>query len=327
MQEASIHCQKIAAISNPLSGRNKRGGFTKFVNLIQEYPTITHFVVSKKNEILNVLAVCKQKNIQIIIVNGGDGTLQLILTFLLKDEQQDYSPKIVLLRAGTTSMNYGDVGCRGSHKSILNKLMQSEKSGVTDFKQVDRVSIRMTLGKDKSSICGMFFGAGAIHSGILYCRQNLHTKGMRGELGPSMAMIRFLFDWVMSGSLVKPVKAIIYLDNNQQLEGVFSVLVGTSLHRLLMGAFPFWGKKSSENSFGFTAIKQNAPGPLPTFFKILRGHAPQVNNHSNYYYSLNMTAVKMKIYDGFTLDGELFGQEGQCTEVTMQATKPLTYLV
>jgi hypothetical protein len=185
----------------------------------------------------------------------------------------------------------------------------------------------MCLVKEQRSVCGMFFGAGAIHSGILYCRQNLHTKGIRGELGPSMAMIRYLFDWLMSGKLVKPVKAIIFVDNNKQIEGVFSVLVSTSLHRLLMGVFPFWAKETSPHSFSFTAIKQNAPGPMQALFNILRGNAPQVKDHQNYYYSLKMIALKIKIYDGFTLDGELFGQDGQCTEVDLQATKPLTYLV
>lgn len=327
MQETSSHCQKIAAVSNPLSGKNKRGGFDKFAHLIQKYPAITHFVVSQANEILDALAVCKQQQVQIIIVNGGDGTLQLLLTFLRNDEQQYYNPKILLLRAGTTSMNYGDVGCRGSHKSILNKLMQSANSGLEAFKEVERSSIRICLLKEKRSICGMFFGAGAIHSGILYCRQNLHTKGMRGEFGPSLAMLRYFFDWVFAGKLVKPVKAIIYRDNDKKIEGVFTVLVSTSLHRLLMGVFPFWAKKTSSHSFSFTAIKQSAPRPLQAFSKILRGHAPQVKNHADYYYSLSADTVKIAIYDEFTLDGELFGQEGQCTEIELQATKLLTYLI
>lgn len=327
MQETSSHCHKIAAISNPLSGKNKRGGFAKFAELIQIYPTITHFVVSNANEIRKAIVDCKQQNFHIIVVNGGDGTLQLILTFLLHNEQQDYSPKILLLRAGTTSMNYGDVGCRGSHKTIVNKLIQSANSGILAFKEIERPAIKMHLVKEKKSVCGMFFGAGAIHSGILYCRQNLHTKGMRGELGPSLAMIRFLFDWVTSGKLVKPVKAIIYMDNGQHIEGNFSVMMSTALHRLLMGIFPFWENKSSAYSFSLTAIKQGAPMPMKAFLNILRGRRPQVKNHADYYYSADVNTVKIKICGGFTLDGELFGREGQYTEVHLQATKPLKYLV
>lgn len=326
MQNASSHFQKIAVISNPSSGKNKRGGFDKFDCLIQKYPTITHFIANQAKEIKFALEACKQQKTQVIVVNGGDGTLQLVLTFLRGDDQQTYNPKILLLRAGTTSMSYGDVGCRGSHKSILEKLVDCSQGDVVVFKEVERSSIRMHLVKNKTSICGMFFGAGAIHSGILYCRQNLHTKGMRGELGPSLAMIRFLFDWVTTGKLVKPVKAMFSISGSKNIEGVFTVLVITTLNRLLMNAFPFWAGKPTSRYLNFTAIKQGAPKPLLAFMKILRGYAPQVKNHADYYYSLSPNVVKITINDGFTLDGELFGQIGESTEIELQVTKPVIFL-
>ena len=111
MQGASSPSCEIVAISNPLSGKNKRGGFEEFDHLIRKYPAITHYVASQASEIVNALRICKQQNVKIIIINGGDGTLQLVLTFLRNDTQQIYNPKLVLLKAGTTSMNYGDVGC------------------------------------------------------------------------------------------------------------------------------------------------------------------------------------------------------------------------
>ena len=54
----------------------------------------------------------------------------------------------------------------------------------------------------------MFFGAGAIYSGILYCRQKLHTKGIRGEVGPSIAMVWFLLDWLTLNRLTNPAKGL-----------------------------------------------------------------------------------------------------------------------
>lgn len=327
MQETLSHCHRIAAISNPRSGKNKRGGFDKFSRLVQGYPYITHYVAHQANEIITALTQCKQNNTFIIIVNGGDGTLQLILTFLRKNGRQEYDPKILLLRAGTTSMNYGDVGCRGTHQSILKKLALSEKSNNTAFDEVQRTSIRMQLLKDKKIICGMFFGAGAIYSGILYCRQNLHTRGMRGEMGPSIAMLRYLFDWITTGSLVKPVKAVVHSGSHETIEGVFTILIGTSLHRLLMGVFPFWGVRPVKDHFSLTLIKQDAPKPLIAFSNILRGRAPQIEHDANNYYSLASDSVEITVYGGFTLDGELFGEEGQCTEIKLQATKPVTFLV
>ena len=110
---ANAASKTIAAISNPRSGKNKRGGFEKFIDALKEYPEIPHFILKDSAELYAVMQQCQEQRIDIIVVNGGDGTLQLVLTFLRAQEDQAYNPQILLLRAGTTSMSFGDVGCRG----------------------------------------------------------------------------------------------------------------------------------------------------------------------------------------------------------------------
>ena len=182
---------KIAALSNPLSGKNKRGGFEKFIKAIEKYPQIPHVAVSNPNEIEDALQQFSREKIQIIILNGGDGTLQTVLTYLKHKQDAVFNPELLLLQAGTTSMSFGDVGCKGKLDNILNKIIQYGNGDHQQLTKIQRPVLRMKLAKPKKIICGMFFGAGAIYSGILYCRQHLHTKGIRGELGPSIAMIWF----------------------------------------------------------------------------------------------------------------------------------------
>ena len=125
----------VVAISNPLSGKNKRGGFESFAKQITAYTAIDHLVTSNEAEIVQALNQCKQRGVAIIVVNGGDGTLQCVLSFLKQDTHLDYTPELLLLQAGTTSMAFGDVGCKAPLQATLEGLIAYADGQKTSFKK------------------------------------------------------------------------------------------------------------------------------------------------------------------------------------------------
>ena len=317
---------KVAAISNPHSGKNKRGGFNEFASCLKQYPEIHHFIVSQPTEIFDALHECANNDVQVILVNGGDGTLQLILTYLCIENNSSYEPSLLLLKAGTTSMSYGDVGCKGKLDMIIPDLVKHLQDQPSRIKLSPRSALHLYLPKTEKKVCGMFFGAGAIYSGILYCRQNLHTKGVRGELGPTIAMLRFLLDWIVGGDLAVPSKANVTIDKTS-VQGIYNVITATTLQRLLMGVFPFWGEKKHDNDFAFSLIESQAPHPFRAFCNIMRGREPNVPLSKKAYQSYCPKVIKLSIQGGFTLDGELFGNEDDTCDVELSATKPVKFLV
>ena len=68
------HDRTIAVISNPFSGRNRRGGFAFFETVIERYPEILHIVASDPADIIEALQKLSLDKIDILILNGGDGT-------------------------------------------------------------------------------------------------------------------------------------------------------------------------------------------------------------------------------------------------------------
>ena len=202
MRRDNIEKYRIVAISNPRSGRNKRGKFEKFSKILKSYSSIQHIVTTYEEDLIEALETCKQNTCEVLIVNGGDGTLLHILTYLKLPENQSFKPRLVLLKAGTTSMAYGDVGCKLKLQTTLEEIFKYLSRESNKLTATKREVLRMTLPEKSQVVCGMFFGAGAIYNGILYCRQNIHTKGMRGELGPSMAMIRYILDWLTVNKLI-----------------------------------------------------------------------------------------------------------------------------
>ncbi len=319
----------IAAISNPLSGRNKRGAFELFDREVAKYSSINHIAASQPQKIIQALEDFRNTGAHYLIVNGGDGTLQTILTYLKQEPRIGFSPELILLRAGTTSMTFGDVGCAGKIGDVLKRIVKysERETGFPLFRRVSRPVLQMTIPERKKVVCGMFFGAGAIYSGILYCRQNLHTKGMRGELGPSIAMLRFLFDWVTVNKLTVPAKACIEVDGLDSITGEFGIIVATTLDRLLMGVYPFWGAGDKSTNPALTLIKRNPPRSVKAFSSILRGQPPGVESQANYYHSYFPNSVRIVIENGFTLDGELFGEQGVSTELFLRSAGNVNFLV
>ena len=318
---------KIAALSNPYSGRNKRGGLVKFEHVISKYPAIKHLIVSQPNEIAASLKEFAQQKVEIIILNCGDGTLQAVLTYLKHLQKDKFSPQLLLLRAGTTSMAFGDVGCKGDLDKILKRVTQYADGNMQKLRSVQRPILRMHLPKSNITLCGMFFGAGAIYSGILYCRQKLHTKGVRGEIGPSIAMLWFLLDWMTVNKLAVPARATIDINANNLVKGEFNIIAATTMQRLLMGVFPFWGGEAKNCGLSFTSIKSNPPNVIRALINILRGRAPKVEVQPEYYHSYCPKTLIIEIENGFTLDGELFGEEGVNTKIILDTAGTANFLV
>lgn len=326
MNSRNIEEKYIVAISNPRSGRNKRGGFDKFTKAIVKFPAIEHIVTDSENGLIAALDTCKYKQCRVLVVNGGDGTLLHILTYLKQQSNSNFNPYLVLLRAGTTSMAYGDVGCRGKLENVLAKLQVFAAHTESSLNKVERSVLKMSLPQENQVLCGMFFGAGAIYNGILYCRQTLHTKGIRGEVGPSMAMIRYLFDWLTTNRMTTSTNAKICFEGGVTLEDEFTIITATTLHRLLMGVYPFWSNGHNKAGIPITIIKKNAPNPARAFIKILLGKQPNIEFGQECYISMHSSRIVFEVNDGFTLDGELFGSANKTSKVILESAGKVTFL-
>ena len=316
----------IVAISNPRSGRNKRGGFETFTQAVKIFSEISHIVTENEHELTDALKQCEMQNSQILIVNGGDGTLLQVLTYLKTMCQNKYTPVLVLLQSGTTSMAYGDVGCKGAHDKVLSNVVNYSNGDKSSLSETPRQVLQMTLPAEGKVICGMFFGAGVIYNGILYCRQKMHTKGIRGEVGPSMTMFRYLLDWMTVKKLTTSSHANIQIEERKSVSGEYTIITATTLHRLLAGVFPFWGSNRSQHYFSLTLIKKNAPKAFTAFTKILTKKAAGLEKQSDFYQSDCPTKAILDIKDGFTLDGELFGKEGESTKVILCTAGEINFL-
>ena len=70
---------RIGVISNPLSGGNQNG-LGPIHQVIRRHPEVVHLEASTPEEVFSVLESFASANVDFIAVNGGDGTIQAVLT-------------------------------------------------------------------------------------------------------------------------------------------------------------------------------------------------------------------------------------------------------
>ena len=297
---------KIGVLINPLSGGNLNG-LGAIRRVIGENPNVLHQDAQSPREVLEALRQFARRDVNLLAVNGGDGTVQAVLTHLFHHQPFQSMPLLTVLQSGTTSMTARDVGFSGSRVKSLRKLFQWAADGVGQPQLIQRPVLEV-MSPGHPPRCGMFFGAAAIYQGIQYFHRNVNARGLRGEIGPGITILRFL--WAAASqrsSFIAAVPITVALDEHppQQFDS-FVVLVST-LERLFLGLYPYWGCENGP--LHYTALRARPRYLLRALSSILRGRRGAYGLPQNGFHSHNVDEVKLYLDSGYTLDGQLYTPE------------------
>jgi hypothetical protein len=151
----------------------------------------------------------------------------------------------------------------------------------------------------------MFFGASAIYQGIQYFHRNVNSRGLKGEIGPGLTILRFLWAAILqNSSFIPPIPITVTMDDQPAHEfDSFMVLVST-LERLFLGLYPYWG--SETGPLHYSAVRARPQYFLRSLPSLLRGRQGRFVGPENGYYSHNVREIKLNMDSGFTLDGQLY---------------------
>ena len=105
---------RIGLLSNPHSGRNRRM-LGHLQSIVTAAGGIHHEITPDVSDIPLALRRMAQADIEVVAVNGGDGSVALVLGCLLSGDSPFPSPPLLCaLPGGTTNVTVGDVGIRGA---------------------------------------------------------------------------------------------------------------------------------------------------------------------------------------------------------------------
>jgi hypothetical protein len=291
-------------LSNPLSGGNRKG-LRSIREVLSSYPEALHREVHTFADVLSAMADFARREVNLVIVNGGDGTVHGALTALFSNRTFETPPFIAVLRAGTTSMIGGDVGLAGSPRHALRRLLHwvAKREGRPELLSRSVMSVRAPL--HENPLCGTFLGAGSIYEGIRFFHRRVNTPGIRGEIGPAVTLLVFLLSLLRRNSKrLSAVPVETSLDGQPPEEKAWLMLFVTSLERLFLGMRPFWG--NGGGSLHFTAIAEHPLCFWRSLPFLVRGRKGPHVRPENGFYSREISEGRLSMAGGFTLDGELY---------------------
>lgn len=314
-------CLRVGVLTNPNSGGNKKGGRAVH-DVLAKWPDTVHHAAYEPESIARALSRFAQHGIDLLIINGGDGTIQATLTSLGNSDFFDSPPLLALLRSGTTSMLSRDIGIPGTPAFALQRILEWANCTNTDFSALARPVMRVQrLGQPP--LFGMFFGAGLICRGIKLFHSKDNPMGWRGQLMPTITMIRLLLSILFKDRAhAAPLASSISMDGRPPEASEVHLLLASTLERLFLGMRPYWGE--GDGPVHFTAIKTEPRYLLSVLFSVFRS---QKNCHAipdNGYISHNINELQLEMEGDFTLDGELYDAgEGK---VTITPAGPVLFL-
>jgi hypothetical protein len=306
---------RIGVLINPKSGGNKNG-LSEIRNTISDFPQGLQRDARTPEDVLAAVTDFAQQKVDLIAISGGDGTVQAVLTALFHHRPFETLPLLTILHAGTTSMIAGDVGVTGSRKRALQRLFHWSQTGEGYPLIVQRPVLKVQLPNQEIRY-GMFFGAAGIYNGIQYCRRNMHTKGLRGELGPGLTLSRYLWAIARNSSEIVPSAPItVEMDQQPPQYQDCLVLIISTLERLFLGLHPFWGTETG--SVHFTAVRSRPRHLFRALPSILRGRKGRYCTPDNGFFSHNVEELRLRLDAGFTLDGQMYAPESRQSSIVLQ---------
>lgn len=146
---------RIGIIANPHSKLNKRN---------PDRQKLLGYIVGEKGrvEVTKSLEELKkvaddfcEKGVNIVAINGGDGTISRTLTAIINAYEGKQLPQIALLRGGTMNVVASELGIKGLPEQVLYRLIEAYSSATPSKTEKFR-----TLCVDKEKY-GFLFGNGA----------------------------------------------------------------------------------------------------------------------------------------------------------------------
>jgi diacylglycerol kinase (ATP) len=298
--EAILHrIVRTAVLTNPHSSRNRRQ-LARVRALLDG--RVLHRVTDAAADLPRVLAELRAEGVEVLGINGGDGTIHEVLTVLAREQPPGSLPALALLPGGTTNMSARDVnhGPLGLRVAIERFLAIAERGPLP----VRRGVIRVDDGRNVR--CGFIFGMGAVIRGIEYFHERVVAKGARQEWATGLAVLRTAWGIARRERIFSEGVTLEARLDGETRRGTASIFLVSALERLLLGIRPFWGR--GPGPLAVTWVADDARRFLRKFPALLRGQGERLAE-SDGYLSRRSQRVEVTAQENYTIDGEIYRPE------------------
>ena len=316
----------VALLSNPRSTGNL-SMLPRMRSYCAAHSDVFHYEVESIEQIGEALRTIARVSPKILVVNGGDGTVQAALTELYLGGHFDGSPPpVAVLPNGKTNLIALDLGAVGDPIAALARVIEIARTGIEEHVVV-RELIALSDGTDGARpVLGMFLGGAGLADTILYCRNKIYPLGLPNSISHVLTAIAVLLTLILGirtaflPPAATPLK--VSMMRQGQLHGRFSLLIVTTLHKLLLGSST--AGSADAGSLQMMVVEQR---PIPLLRALFAGIFGRVGRD-------RMDGVHFERGDeiriegdrsSVVLDGEIF-QADPGRPIILKTTPPVPFL-
>jgi hypothetical protein len=322
---------RVALLSNPKSTGN-RALLPRVRSFCASHPEIFHYEVERVEQIDAALRTIARIRPSVLIINGGDGTVQSTLTELYHGDHFDGAPPpVAVLPNGKTNLIALDLGATGDPIVALERVLELAR-GPLDPHIITRELIALTqeengVGNGLKPVLGMFLGGAGLTDVMLYCRHKIYPLGLPNWLSHFLTLIALLVTLVLGVRAAflpdRPAPVRVSLIRQGQIQGRFALLIVTTLRKLLIGSKVAAGQPHS-GALQLMAVEQN---PIALVRAIIAGLFGKLGSsfmpgvHVGRGDEIRIEGERSSVI----LDGEIFSAR-RGGSIVLRQTDPLPFL-
>ncbi len=313
----------IGVLINPLGGEARKR-IVAINRIATKIPNALIHQASDLQAFHSAIDTLMQAEIDLLVIVGGDGTVQAILTHLFTICPSHQWPIIAIVPGGTTNMTALDLGVKDKPDNALQRLCDLLKhANEPELKQRSAICIEQ-VGADK--IYGMFFAVGLIARGVKFSRSDVKKIGITGGIFTVLIMFRSLIGLLLGQRSEEwaPVDLTITQENGTVHQGTYLFAMISSLDHLLLNIRPYWG--SEQAPLHVTMVERERKRLWRAIWPLLIGRGGGLKEEEGYF-SHNAHTLKLNMNDEFIVDGELFRSCSQHEPLCISASEPINFLV
>jgi hypothetical protein len=315
----------VALLSNPNSTGNRL-----VLPAVRTYcaknPDIFHYEVEEIGQITKALEMIARVKPKVLVINGGDGTVQSALTELYHGGHfEGTPPPVAVLPNGKTNLIALDLGAHGDPLEALAQIVEVAKGDLTEHIVV-REMIALTDGSEGARpVLGMFLGGAGLAETILYCRNKIYPLGLPNGLSHFIAGIAILFTTIFgikADFLPKRAMPVsISFVRQGELQGIFSVLIVTTLEKLLLGGRT---ETTQRGHMKFMAVDHRPWAMIRAVFSSVIGRLGRHQVDGLYLQQGDSIRIESD-QSSVVLDGEVF-EARKNQPIVLRSTAPVPFL-
>lgn len=246
----------IGIITNPHSRRNRR-----FPEQMRRLAYVlgdndTYELTNKIDDVRMVAQRFKKSEIDILALNGGDGTNHVTLSTFIDVYGDTPLPRLTFLRGGTMNTISDAIGIKGTPSRLLANLVEKYYTHVP-FETTERDMLKIT--DESGTRYGFIFGNGIVSNFLELYYGTGHPSPMTAAVLLSKTVASIPVGGKLAKTIVKPFRASLKFENEEWEERDYTTVIASTIDQIGLGFRPFIRCEERPHAFHLLAF---TGGPL-----------------------------------------------------------------